>query len=402
MSSGECVRQPTTPPQCGLIWCMGRSALVAEFRTAAKAWTEAYVRERHAVIDCANWEQHKHMAGDVDVLFIALPLPTMARARAIEGQGPTLLRTREWPWGLPGVTGDARRALEADNDLIRLAMSAVREVAAQAVQPTILWTAPEDRGGNAGNLWQLRELRQYASEGGWARYSFNQCEVTSSLSPRPTSVLSFSPLRHPLLRKGWPKLKTNGTLYQGPLEPKCKCGKPHESWATRQRQSPTELEPGVVTWLLKVAKDSGLTRHLRMGKRSRSLARQSPRPYCSHRSSSSSSSTSRSSSSRGSSATCIPSPISSDAEESCMQWDDDAAKLLGLPTRNQDCSKTHHFIHTSEFTVISENPRRGKETRWLRVFGLQPLGLCAASTRRYALCAAHSVSMPSLYALLTA
>ncbi len=48
-------------------------------------------------------------------------------------------------------------------------------------------------------------------------YSFNQCEMTSSAHPRPTSILSLSPPRDPLLRKGWPKLADEGRRYLGPL-----------------------------------------------------------------------------------------------------------------------------------------------------------------------------------------
>ncbi len=333
MSSDE-VRQPATPSQRCLTWYVGRDSSAAEFRSAAKAWSTAYVRCDHVNLDCMNWDRHKPDAGEVDVLFVCLPLPTMARARVIKQRGPGLLRTREWPWGLPDVEGSARTAIETDNDLIRLSMSAIREVAARSSHPTILWVAPEDRGGIAGNIWQLRELRQYAIEGGWMRYSFNQCETTSSKSPRPTSVLSLCPLRHTLLRKGWPKLLHDGTLYAGPLEPSCKCGRTHDTWPNQARTSSTELEPGVIEWLLTVAINSGLARHLRIGRTSTS-ARQSAGPRSS-RSASSSSTTSSRSPSRNSAATCIPSPVSVDLEDAPAQWDDEAAIALGISTRNQD------------------------------------------------------------------
>ncbi len=298
------------------------------------AWSSPYVRWDHVNIDCTNWDQHRPSSGEVDVLFVCLPLATMSRARAIPQRGPGLLRTREWPWGLPDVEGAARTALEKDNNLIRTSMSAIREVAARSVQPTILWVASEDRGGDAGSLWQLQELRQYATMGGWMRYCFNQCEVTTSTNPRPTAVLSFSPLRNALLRKGWPKLRDEGKFYLGPLEQSCRCGRTHGAWSNQSPTPPVELEPGVVRWLMNVAKESGLARHLRIGKPS-SSARQPAAPYLPSQSASPSPSPSRSSSC-DSSITCIPSPASCTGETAAAQWDDDAAIALGIPTRNQD------------------------------------------------------------------
>ncbi len=422
MSSDE-VRQPATPSQRCLTWYVGRESSAAEFRTAAEAWSTAYVRGDHVTVDCSNWDRHKPDAGEVDVLFVCLPLPTMARARAIKQKGPGLLRTREWPWGLPDVEGSARTALEADNDLIRMSMSAIREVAARSSQPTILWVAPEDRGGESGSIWQLRELRQYAVEGGWMRYSFNQCETTSSTSPRPTSVLSLSPLKHTLLRKGWPKLQNDGKFYSGPLEPSCKCGLTHDAWSNQARMPSRELEPGVINWLLTVAIDSGLARHLRTGRTS-TLARQPARSRRPSRSVSSSSSSSRSPS-RNSAITCIPSPASVDLEDAPAQWDDDAAIALGISTRNRD-----RCFHTRSGGSVKVSVRleraRGKrnETHRLRVSvgALWDIMRCLhakvrlmrCSQREYAngpLCAAQRVchvcaargaaSMPSLCAACT-
>ncbi len=362
---------------------------------AVKAWSAAYLRTQHVVIDGANWEQQRPNSGEVDVLFVALHLHTMARARAVPHRGPGLLRTRDWPWGLPDVAGEARMALDSDNGLIRLAMSAIRDVSSNSKQPTILWVAPEDKGGRAASIWQLAELRQFALEGGWTRYSFNQCEVSDSRNQRPTAVLSFSPLRHPLLRKGWPRLRRDGDLYWGPLEHKCKCGRTHEPWSSQQRRPSTELEPGVVEWLMSVARDSGMARHLWKGKRLSSSARH-PNSAPPHRTSRSASSPRSSRSpSCDSSSTCIPSPISETQEDAPLQWDDDAAIALGIPTRNRDRHTPHPHSINAIVKIVSENRMaRGNETRRLRVAVALTGNLCAALRRGYALCAAHSVSMP--------
>ncbi len=116
------------------------------------------------------------MANTDGALVICLTLKTLSRARAVSGLGPRPIRTRRWPWGLPSVGGTARADLEADNKLIRLALSALKEVISSASDATVLWLAPEDRGGDSANLWQFPELREFSRRHGLFRYSFNQCE----------------------------------------------------------------------------------------------------------------------------------------------------------------------------------------------------------------------------------
>jgi hypothetical protein len=192
---------PPTPPQTGLVWHIGEEAAAAECRQAARAWTQAYSSHEFVNLTPPEWSLHKQRAHNVDVLFIALKLQTMARARELHAGGPGLLRTRRWPWGLPQMGGAAREAIEHDNKRIRLALSAMKEVSTRSSHPTIIMAAPEDRGGDSASLWHLPELRQFATEGGWFRYAFYQCEMVQSASSRPTAVLSLSPLHDPILRK---------------------------------------------------------------------------------------------------------------------------------------------------------------------------------------------------------
>ncbi len=219
---------PRTPPQTCLTWYIGEESAAAEFRQASKAWASAYLRHEHVDLTPAEWELHKPQASDVDVLFVCMRLQNMSRARECNSDGPGLLRTRRWLWGLPEIGGTARSTLELDNDWIRTALSAIKEVSSRTSHPTVLCVAPEDRGGDSASLWQMSELRKFATEGGWSRYGFHQCEMASSLSPRPTTVLSLSPLRNKSLVKGWPKLAHAGRSYLGPLGTSCK-GDEHTS-----------------------------------------------------------------------------------------------------------------------------------------------------------------------------
>ncbi len=306
---------------------------MAEFRQAARAWTEAYSSHDFVLLTPQEWELHHHQASNVDVLFIAMRLQTMARARETNSPGPGLIRNRRWPWGMPQVTGSARDALENDNRWIRLALSAINKVATHSRNPTILWTAPEDRGGESANLWQLPELRLFATRGGWFRYAFYQCEMTTSRNPRPTAVLSLSPLRDKTLSKGWPKLTNSNKAYLGPLKISCSCGQTHEPWSKiPRRQTSTVLEQGVLERLLLIARQSGLARHLRTGKHQAHQATSSR----SH-----SVSPSPSSSSLCSATTCVSSPsIAGENDLDTVQWDDEAADALDLPKRIQDSSAT--------------------------------------------------------------
>ncbi len=88
-----------------------------------------------------------------------------------------------------------------------------------------------------------------------------------------------------------------------------------------------------------------------------------------------------------------------------MQWDDDAAIALGISTRNQDRQLSHTVKRVSQFEGLggeSSVKKKWNETHRLRVSAALTGSLCAAFTRRHAICAAHSVSMPLPYALLTA
>ncbi len=325
---------PPTPPQTGLIWYIGEESAAAEFRQASRAWANAYLSHEHVDLTPQEWKLHKQHARNVDVLFVCMRLPTMARARERHARGPGPLRTRRWPWGLPRIGGAAREALERDNEWIRTALSAMKEVSTQSSHPTIILISPEDRGGDSASLWQLPELRQFATEGGWFRYGFHQCEMVTSASPRPTAVLSLSPLRDPTLSKGWPKLKDSAKTYLGPLGTSCNCGQQHEPWSKKPRQqTSTTLQHGVISRLMSIAYKSGLARHLRTGRRQ---ARQSSTPAS--RSPSPSPSIA---SSRDSTTTCVSSPsLTTDKDPSSVQWDDDAAEALGIPKRNQDSRDT--------------------------------------------------------------
>ncbi len=328
------MKLPPTPPQTGLVWHIGEEAAAAECRQAARAWTRAYTDYAFTNLKPQEWHLHKQHAHNVDLLFIGMRLPTMARARENQPGGPGPLRTRRWPWGLPQMGGTAREAIERDNEWIRLALSSMKEVSTRSSHPTILLVAPEDRGGNSPSLWDLPELRQFATEGGWFRYAFHQCEMARSTNQRPTAVLSLSPLRDPLLHKGWPRLKNAASTYSGPLGTSCNCGQNHEPWSKKPRQqTPTALQDGVTRRLVTIAYRSGLARHLRMGKRqahqSASASSRSPSPSLSIASSS------------GSTTTCVSSPSPTmDQDPSSLQWDNEAADALGIPKRNQDSRHT--------------------------------------------------------------
>ncbi len=110
---------------------------------------------------------------------------------------------------------------------------------------------PEDRGrathGLPASIWQLRELRAWATSQAALRGAINQCEFGPTPTPRP---LGF--LKHPIaagcladtrgVHTGWPRFSSSTTRRCiGPLPRKCNCGRIHPPW--RHQRSDTSDPP---------------------------------------------------------------------------------------------------------------------------------------------------------------
>ncbi len=168
------------------------------------------------------------------ILLLAPKLATWSRLLQADPTGPRPFRTRVFPWGAPWAEGAARRRIEEENDLVRIAIRLVEQFANRQDGSALFMTAAEDLGKSAlgcpASLWQLRGFRQIARERGLRRMAFHQCHLGESAWPRPTGVLASHALPPQTSRLGWPTVnRARDSRYSGPLGPSCRCGRVHET-----------------------------------------------------------------------------------------------------------------------------------------------------------------------------
>ncbi len=86
---------------------------------------------------------------------------------------------------------------------------------------------PEDLGpadsGHPAFLWQLPELRLWASRWGFRRYRTHQCIFGRTKWPFPLNLLSTHPLHHRWFRPGGPRFQKVSGKHIGPLPRRCSC-----------------------------------------------------------------------------------------------------------------------------------------------------------------------------------
>ncbi len=214
-----------------------------------------------------HWEYFQitsetELRGALPHVFIFVPTTaTWSRARHASDHGPPPLRSRNWPWGVPSVFGENRRSLEAANTEFELGLKTLKHAFSGNPDLRFLVIHPEDRGGLAASVWQLRDLATWASQNDCLRGAVNQCAIAPSTSPRP---LGF--LRHPLeteqapshdfIARGWPHVgPAPHWRYFGPLPRRCECRAPHIS----MKRTPTDamlgggsifVSPVVAAWFI--------------------------------------------------------------------------------------------------------------------------------------------------------
>ncbi len=173
-------------------------------------------------------------------ILAAPPSSTWTRARHLAQHGPQPLRDSDWPWGHPRLAGKHREMVERENSELRLALTVIDTCIKKRPNMTWFLIFPEDRGrakhGLPASIWQLRELRAWATSQAALRGAINQCEF----GPTPTSrPLGF--LKHPIangclpdtggVHTGWPRFSSSSARhYIGSLSRKCNCGRDHPPW----------------------------------------------------------------------------------------------------------------------------------------------------------------------------
>eukprot|EP00435_Cladocopium_sp_Y103_P008775 s235_g2.t1 len=185
------------------------------------------ISEGHDLSDEDIWQElaEKIKSGYYDIILMSPPCSTWSRALWANRHGPNPVRSREFPWGFPWLSGAQKDKAELGTILVMRCIE-VLNIAPPAV--ICFWEHPEDlgraRNGTPASVWQLDELRQAAKRRKMETVAIHQCAYGADY-PKPTRLLSDA---HGLLQvgfHGWPVLNKD-LYYMGPL-PRA-CGQNHD------------------------------------------------------------------------------------------------------------------------------------------------------------------------------
>ena len=153
----------------------------------------------HDLLDKAS--QDKWMAriesGDFDVVILSPPCGSWSRANYSDKPGPQPVRSREHPWGKPGLLHRDQLRARNGNEFVHFSIRAV--VAAQSCKRrgrrvTTLWEHPEDLGrtrrGTPASVWQLSNVRQAYGEFPFTTAAGYQCQFDDVDYAKPTRILT--------------------------------------------------------------------------------------------------------------------------------------------------------------------------------------------------------------------
>ncbi len=227
-------------------------------------------------------------------ILAAPPSTTWTRARHLAHRGPQPLRDSVWPWGLPHLKGKNRDTVEHENSELRLALTVIDKGLKNRPDMTWFLIFPEDRGrgaqGHPASIWQLKELRTWASSQSALRGALNQCEFGPTPTPRPLGFLKHSMEGGCLtntkgVHTGWPTFASSSTRYYiGPLPRKCNCGHIHQPWRQRppenyESSSSALANAEIAEWFARQVMQPHLRKLSRTALLRQGLNQDRPRPF---------------------------------------------------------------------------------------------------------------------------
>ncbi len=196
---------------------------------------------------------------NIDAAVLLPHLPTWSRLPHLNSLGPRPLRSRDHPWGLPQLTPTLAERVNAENGLLQLLLASLDsflEQKAGDAEKRIMLLLPEDLGacsrGRPASPWQLPQLAELARRHNLQRGALQQCRLGPGRTASPTGLLHNLPLAAGTYRQGWPRLKPGTDHYQGPLPPRCGCGRRHiaqQATRAKLRSSPPQLLPAACRWI---------------------------------------------------------------------------------------------------------------------------------------------------------
>ncbi len=207
-------------------------------------------------------EQLRH----IDAVLIFPRMPTWSRLPALNRLGPKPLRSRDFPWGRPGISQLSSQRVDHENTLLFMTLDISRGLLSTGDTmtdgrnpPRFALLQPEDLGPlpsfHPVSLWQVAELRSLARHGGLMRSAFHQCRHQRAPHSRPTGLLSNFMLPHGTSKSGWPRFRRatgQPDSYIAPLSKQCGCGSSHTSMRRRHgrfRTTDRMLEQGTARLL---------------------------------------------------------------------------------------------------------------------------------------------------------
>ena len=208
----------------------------------------------------------KNQLDHIDAMIIFPRMPTWSRLPALNRTGPRPVRSKDFPWGLPGLPTQANAKVDLENTLLRMTLDIARDFltgvtagAGRARQRRFTLLQPEDLGPLPSflpvSLWQLPELQRLASDFNLHRQAFHQCRHQRAQHSRPTGVLTNTILPTGTAKNGWPRFERNADgldAYVAPLTGRCGCGQRHTSMRRRHgvfRSTSRSIEAGTARLL---------------------------------------------------------------------------------------------------------------------------------------------------------
>eukprot|EP00435_Cladocopium_sp_Y103_P020454 s3417_g5.t1 len=176
----------------------------------------------HDLSNDSKWNEllEKIKANEYDVILMSPPCSTWSRAVWANRLGPRPVRSREYPFGFPWLTGELREKAELGTLLV---MRCIETLEVAPTTTVCVWEHPEDlgraRNGTPAGVWQLPELRKVARRRNMETIVFHQCMYGADY-PKPTRLLGDA---YGLLQLGfarWPVLNKD-LYYMGPLPRHC-------------------------------------------------------------------------------------------------------------------------------------------------------------------------------------
>ena len=232
--------------------------------------------EDHDVCNQTLWDELMATIeqGQWDVVLCTPPCHTHSRSRNSYrySPGPRPVRSLEYPFGFPWLTGKNLRACNTANIFIDKTVQALST--AFRAGSYVFCEHPEDLGvaansENPASIWQLDSFHELLAESSASTWALFQCKFQASTS-KPTRLFSNLPKATEEPFQGWPYFDAQ-RRYLGPLPHVCPHGRHGERLVGRNKHGAFKTAASAAypadmcKWLALLIVESIQTRSLKRG-----------------------------------------------------------------------------------------------------------------------------------------